>query len=99
MSSVSSMQSLVRFVWPWAKAVEPRGPIVAVIEMSGVLQRPSQARGRIPTGNIHFEKAKKDVDSAFGLAKVQAVALDINCPGESHTSNSFGAFSCQLRDA
>ena len=48
--------------------------------MSRVLQRPSQSRGRVQE-SIHFEKAKKDVDHAFGLAKVQAVALDINCPG------------------
>lgn len=81
MSSGSSLQRLYRFVWPWAKSLEPKGPIVAVIEMSGVLQRPSQTRGRIQSGNIHFEKAKKDVDRAFDLAKVQAVVLDINCPG------------------
>jgi ClpP class serine protease len=82
------MQRLLRFVWPWSKSTEPTGPVVAVIEMSGVLQRPSQSRGRIPSASIHYEKAKKDVDRAFGLAKVQTVALDINCPGESHHARS-----------
>jgi ClpP class serine protease len=84
MLSPSTFQRVIRFAWPWANAAEPKGPVVAVVEMSGVLQRPSQTRGRIQMGNIHFEKAKKDVDRAFALEKVQAVALDINCPGDAH---------------
>lgn len=82
MSSTSAFKRALRFVWPWGQSAEAKGPVVAVIEMSGVLQRPLQSStGRISRA-IHFEKAKKDVDRAFGLSKVQAVALDINCPGE-----------------
>lgn len=68
-------------LWPWGKSAKATGPAVAVVEMNGVLRRPTNQSQRLPGGAIYFDRARKAVNSAFALPNVQAVCLDINCPG------------------
>lgn len=61
-------------------ALAPLGPQVAVIALNGVISRPS-GNPLQDRGSFNIEKLRKWADAAFALKNVQAVALDINCPG------------------
>lgn len=72
---------VLRTLWPWRRTPEVKGPIVAVLELDGVLMKPRSRQRSIPNDNIHFEKVKTAADKAFAVKGLQALALNINCPG------------------
>eukprot|EP00892_Ulva_mutabilis_P004201 jgi/Ulvmu1/2152/UM129_0012.1 len=77
------LNRVVQAVWPWSRKPEIKGPIVAVLELDGVLMKPRSRQRSLPNDNIHFDKVKTAADKAFAVEGLQAVALSINCPGGS----------------
>ena len=55
--------------------------MVAVLQLHGVLRKPSGGADRAARSSLHFDKVAKAADAAFEQQGLQAVALDINCPG------------------
>jgi hypothetical protein len=64
MSQRSIYQRFMRYLWPWGKSAEASGPSVAVVQLNGVLRRPTSQSQRIPGGTIHFERAKRAIDGS-----------------------------------
>lgn len=76
-SAWSALRGLARFGRPEA----PSGPVVSVLQLHGVLRKPSSGADRAARSNLYFDRVAAQVDAAFKEKGLQAVALDINCPG------------------
>jgi hypothetical protein len=72
----------MRYMLP---VLPPAGPVVCVITLNGVISRPS-TNPLQDRGAFHMDKVRRWADAAFAVPNVQAVALDINCPGACHVT-------------
>lgn len=80
------LNRVLQAVWPWSRKAEITGPVVAVLELDGVLMKPRSRQRSLPNDNIHFDKVKTAADKAFAVKGLQALALNVNCPGTDHFS-------------